>query len=359
MGVKGVEHGLIDLIWPCNCIICKYFTKPLLRLLLKNELEELSKQLEKRRLKEVSYMAEEAPGEVTVELKKEVEELKRAVNGLKNAIAELRASLTDLTSPYALLKSIPPIPSPTTETPRETSVENSSRSLEISKEASSTKGPKVVKIKVPPKPQPPPPKFPKKQLEEFHPMKGSPILYKQAPYEEEKKTVSLEELREMLRELGEVVSEEERSTAKPKLDIRRVIYILKTIYNLRKALPRESIDNIIKLAEILGLITSTDREILNTIGSLVEDALKQDLTPDEQVLVLYVLLKNLGYIDEALEEEIIRIVSDVVISRRKIVDTIENIATKRKRSSLKNSNLNKPRSKEDKLDEDSRSERRG
>ena len=355
-----MENGLIDLIWPCNCIICKYFTKPLLRLLLKNELRELSKQLEKRRLKEVPYMAEETPGEVTVELKKEVEELKRAVDGLKNVIAELRASLTDLTSPYALLKSMPSIPSPSIETHQEASVESSSRSLESSKETtSSTKGSKVVRIKVPSKPQSPPPKSPKKQLEEFHPMKESPILYKQAPYEEEKKTVSLEELREMLRELREVVSEEERKTTKPKLDIRRVIYILKTIYNLRKALPRESIDNIIKLAEILGLITSTDREILNTIGSLVEDALKQDLTPDEQVLVLYVLLKNLGYIDEALEEEIIRIVSDVVISRRKIVDAIENVATKRKRSSLKNSNLNEPGSKEDKPDEDSGSERRG
>ena len=354
-----MENGLIDLIWPCNCIICKYFTKPLLRLLLKNELRELSKQLEKRRLKEVSYMAEEAPGEVTVELKKEVEELKRAVDGLKNVIAELRASLTDLTSPYALLKSMPSIPSPTTETPQEASVESSSRSLESSKETtSSIKGSKVVKIKVPSKPKSPP-KFPKKQSEEFHPMKESPILYKQAPYEEEKKTVSLEELREMLRELGEVVSEEERKTTKPKLDIRRVIYILKTIYNLRKALPRESIDNIIKLAEILGLITSTDREILNTIGSLVEDALKQDLTPDEQVLVLYVLLKNLGYIDEALEEEIIKIVSDVVISRRKIAATIENAATKRERSSLMNSNLNEPGSKDDELGKNSGSEKRG
>ena len=163
----------------------------------------------------------------------------------------------------------------------------------------------------------------------------------------------------MLRELGEVVSEEERKTTKPKLDIRRVIYILKTIYNLRKALPRESIDNIIKLAEILGLITSTDREILNTIGSLVEDALKQDLTPDEQVLVLYVLLKNLGYIDEALEEEIIKIVSDVVISRRKIAATIENAATKRERSSLMNSNLNEPGSKDDELGKNSGSEKRG
>jgi len=354
-----VENGPIDLIWPCNCIICKYFTKPLLRLLLKNELRELNKQLEKRGLKEVPYMAEEAPGDVTVELKKEVEELKKAVDGLKNVIAELRASLTDLTSPYALLKSMPSIPSPTTETPQEASVESSSRSLESSKEtAPSTKGSKVVKIKVPSKPKSPP-KFPKKQLEEFHPMKGSPILHKQAPYEEEKKTVSLEELREMLRELGEVVSEEERKTAKPKLDIRRVIYILKTIYNLRKALPRESIDNIIKLAEILGLITSTDREILNTIGSLVEDALKQDLTPDEQVLVLYVLLKNLGYIDETLEEEIIRIVSDVVISRRKTIATIENVAMNKEGSSSKNSNLNEPEPKEDKPDEDSESERRG
>lgn len=294
-------------------------------------------------------MAEEVHSDVKNELKKEVEELKKAVDGLKNVIAELRASLTDLTSPYALLKSIPSIPSSPEKT-QETSTETS-KSLEALEERTpTTKASKAIKIRVPSKPHPPS-KSSKTQMEEFHPMKKSSILYKEASHEKERKTVSLEELREVLRELGGVVREEEKRTIKSKLDIRRVIYILKTIYNLRKALPRESIDNIIKLAEILGLITSSDKEVLETIGSLVEDALKQNLTPDEQVLVLYVLLKNLGYIDEALEEEIVRIVSNVVISRKKVVAAIENAAMKREGTSSKNSSSSKNVSKEDKSNE--------
>ena len=346
----------MDIIWPCNCLICKYFTKPLLRALLKKELRIFNEYLEKKKVK---HMAEEVHEEVRTELRKEVEELKKAVDGLKNVIAELRASLTDLTSPYALLKSMPSIPS-TEEGHEHSEAEESSESKEVTeKQSTSMRKPRIIKIKTSPTPRSLSSESFKESLEESYSMSRLSPTQKSISYDESRKSVSLEELREMLKDLGEVITEEERKVTRPRLDIRRVIYILKTIYNLRKALPRESIDNIIKLAEILGLITSTDREILSTIGSLVEDALKQDLTPDEQVLVLYVLLKNLGYIDEALEEEIIRIVSNVVVSRRKIASAIENAAMKREDPGKENPSSNELKEDERKSDEDRESERRG
>ena len=266
-----------------------------------------------------------AENNVGPELIKEIKELRKAIDGLKNVIAELRASITDLTSPYAPLKSIPSTPSP--------SVKAQKASTETSKPPSESleekPAPKAIKMEAPSKPHPPSQPS-KKQMEESHPMRESPTPHKEVFHEKEKKTVSLEELREVLRELGDVIKEEEKKTIKPKLDVRRVIHILKTIYNLRKALPKESIDNIIKLVEILGLITPSDKEVLEIIGSLVEDALKQNLTPDEQVLLLYVLLKNLGYIDGVLEEEILKIVSDVITSKKKVAATVENTSMKTK-----------------------------
>ena len=351
-----MDHVSIDIIWPCNCLICKYFTKPLLRILLKNELKMLDEYLEKRRYREVIHMAEEVREEVSVDLKREMEELKKAVDGLKNVIAELRASLTDLTSPYALLKSMPPTVTSAMETKEEIAgVKEAEKPVEEFREKPTMKKkkPGIMKIKTPiPGPSRPQPSV--KPPEGPPPMGETPVQYKPTPYEESKKSITLEELREMIKELGKAIGEEERRITRPKLDIRRVIYILKTIYNLRRALPKESIENTIKLAEILGLITSTDREILNTIGSLVEDALRQDLTPDEQILVLYVLLKNLGYIDETLEEEIIRIVSDVVTSRKKIVAALKN--TSARKESLAESELSKNEGESREVNE---SEKRG
>jgi len=240
------------------------------------------------------------------ELRKEIEELKNSLEELKEVVAEIRASLSDLQNPFAMLSAPPQETIPETKAP----LTPSEREAEEMREGRSEAEVKP-EIKIPVS-------------------GGRRGLSKAARKEIGIKTketmsggkeyLSLEDLRDLITEIGKAIREEysEKIVRQSKtMDVRRVIRILKTIYSLRKALPKESIENIVKLAQILGLITSDDREVLDTVISLVEDALKQDLTPDEQILVLYILMKNLGYVDENLEDEILKIVSGVILSKKK------------------------------------------
>ncbi len=241
------------------------------------------------------------------ELRKEIKELKNSLEELKEVVAEIRASLSDLQNPFAMLSPPPPQETiPETKTPPAPGEREAGGVIEGEIEAEVNP-----EIKIPVS-------------------GGGKEMSKTAKKEIGIKTketmgggkeyLSLEDLRDLITEIGKAIHEEygEKTIRQPKtMDIRRVIRILKTIYSLRKALPKESIENIVKLAQILGLITGDDREVLDTVISLVEDALKQDLTPDEQILVLYILMKNLGYVDENLEDEILKIVSGVILSKKK------------------------------------------
>ena len=240
------------------------------------------------------------------ELRKEIKELKSSLEELKEVVAEIRASLSDLQNPFAMLSAPPQETIPETKTSSAPGEHEAEGAIEERIEAEVKP-----EIKIPVS-------------------GGGEGMSKTAKKEIGIKTretmdggkeyLSLEDLRDLITEIGKVIREEygEKTVRRSKtMDVRRVIRILKTIYSLRKALPKESIENIIKLAQILGLITSDDREVLDTVISLVEDALKQDLTPDEQILVLYILMKNLGYVDENLEDEILKIVSGVILSKKK------------------------------------------
>ena len=269
-------------------------------------LEELRRQAE-----EVMAALAEAKTETPVteidELRKEISELKKGLEELKEVVAEIRASLSDLQNPFAMLSPPPQVPSETTgvSAPKKERVE------EVEKAGLEEKP----EIKVPVSGGGEGLSRVVKKEEGFKTRTG---------FAGEKEYLSLEDLRGLISEIGKAIREEveEKPARRGKtMDVRRVIRILKTIYSLRKALPKESIENIVKLAEILGLITSDDKEVLDTIMSLVEDALKQDLTPDEQILVLYILMKNLGYVDENLEDEILKIVSGVILSKKKKKET--------------------------------------
>lgn len=226
-------------------------------------------------------MAEDLSKDILTEFRKEVGELKTLIKSLKSILGEIRALLSDLTSPYSMLKSIP------------TSVTTTKKMQKISGASEQTNTSKEVK-------------------------EGETIeeTTRELQASKEKKPASVRELHEILKELGTTL-EKEYEKEKPRLDIKKVIRMIRTIYNLRKAVPKESIDNIIKLSEILGLISHSDKEILDIVCSLVEDALKHNLTPNEQIPLMYLLLKSLGYVNEDLEEEVTKIVSDVIISASK------------------------------------------
>lgn len=268
------------------------FTRDVLR-----ELYRLSQEV-------IDALAEtrtETPVTEIDELRKEISELKKGLEELKEVIADIKASISDLQNPFTML-SPPPTPSePIARTvPKEEEVEKAQetgREIEQGFETPVLRGGGRLSRAI--------------KKEEIRSKTG---------FGEGKEYLSLEDMRELISEIGKAIREEiqEKPATRGKIvDVRRVIRILKTIYSLRKALPKESIENIVRLAEILRLITSDDREILDTIMSLVEDALKQDLTPDEQILVLYILMKNLGYVDEDLEDEILKILSGVILSKKK------------------------------------------
>ncbi len=305
------EHAW-RLIWPCDCWFCRRISRPLLSRLLKEELPMLDEMLmeRERKMEEMRKMSESSLSGID-EIKNEIAEIRKSIMDLKKALVEIKAVMSDISSPYAVL-SVPHQPelsAKEVKIPAKTTVTKSSKPLVSEKKVGESRK-EVEKGE---------------RIMEQH---GVPSIYQEYGREleeyrregrEKAEPMSLEDMKQLIRELGSAVSkevEESKEEMPRRIGIKRMVKILRTIYMLRKALPKESIENIIKLAEIMGLITKEEKETLLSILSLVEDGLKQNMTFDDQIIVLYILLKNLGYEDEELEDELMKIISNLVLSKK-------------------------------------------
>lgn len=303
-----VHENVWRLIWPCNCWFCRHFSRPLLSRLLRKELAILTKLLKNRRKGRVRVRKlSESTDSRFEELRKEIAEIKGSITDLKKVLAEIKGFIADISSPYAVLA---------TSQQEEVSAEHEKSPAKakpkvlprIIASRQAMKGIEKGREKMIPKPN------------EKH---GREAEIAQS-ISKKTETMDLEDMRQLIGELGTALAarESEEMPVK-KIDVRKVIRILKTIYSLRRTLPRESIENILKLAEILGLVTKEEKETLSTIVSLVEGGLRHNMTLEDQIIVLYILMRNLGYMDEELEEEMLRIVSDTLIAGKKAVKNIE------------------------------------
>lgn len=256
---------LLDYIWSCKCWFCRLFTRRLLRRLLRFELVKAEAEVTRGLVSQ---------GEVDVV--KELKELKSAVEDLKRSLVEIKAAISDLTGPFSGFRP----------------VEEAERQV------------------------------PRARVQEVPLAATAPAGGEEKPVEQVAKPITLEvekpekkELRQVLEGISEVLREERARVAGTGL--RRALNVLKTMYELRKLYPKSSIESIIRLIDEIKMFTPEEINLLRVAADHVEESLKEGISHEESVLMMFVLLRQLGVRSEDIEEEAIRTVFDVLASKRK------------------------------------------
>ncbi|WP_448578549.1 hypothetical protein [Thermosphaera sp.] len=267
----------LDKIWPCDCWFCTLFTKRILSHYIKS-----------------AYVYGGEPHVVSggdtglsqeLDLGRELKDLKNAVSELRNAVAEIKAVLADLTGPYSYYK------------PKEEVEPTQQKAEQATPPAGVGRG------------------------------AGSPIEAGMAekPVEKQLKPSGkgFEELVDILSEAGRVVREEREALAS--VSLKQTISLMRMIYEIRKLYPKASIERILELMEQLRIVSKEEASILRTTINIVEQSMEENITPEENTLLMYMLLKNLGIREEGVEDEIMRtVLRTLALQRAKGKHTLEH-----------------------------------
>ena len=264
------KNELLDKVWSCKCWFCRLLTRRILSRLVEIEVEG------RERLEGVEAVAQ---GEVDVV--RELKELRSAVEDLKKAVVEIKAVLADLTGPFSAFRAVEEAGKPVTrvqvqQIPVQAPVEERAPMVTVEK--------------------------PVERVE------AKPATVKAERQEER-------ELRQVITGVSEVLREERARVAEAGL--KKLLNVMKTIYELRALYPRSSIESIIKMLEEIKLFSPGEIELLKAAVEHVEESLKEGISHEESVLLMYVLMRQLGIKSEDVEEEAIRTVFDVLASKRK------------------------------------------
>ena len=263
------ERELLDRIWPCRGWFCRLVARRILGYFL-------SKSIVRVVSEKSTVEGGVAVSTPEVDLVKEIRELKNTVGELKSAIAEIRAALADLTGPFSYYK--PPV-----EEKREAQVAP----------APSQQAPQFTQVTT-------------------TPVQGAPE--KPAP-REEKGLVSIERVIPALEEASRVIREEKERIAG--VSLRKVLGLMRALYEVRRFYPKANVEDVVNLLERLSIINENEASTLRVTMSIVENSLKENITPEENALLMYLVLRNLGIRDEVLEEEILRIVMNSLSEMRR------------------------------------------
>jgi len=265
---------VLDRLWPCDCWFCSLFTKRV-----------LSRFVRRAIVYEAGPRAPEAPlgGEVRVsqevDVVKELKELKSTTSELKSALAEIKALLADLTGPYSYYR------------PKE-EVEQAGPRAQVPIAPAAVaegraEGP--VQARAPRTPE-------------------EAVAKPSAPG-------GLEALASILGEASRVVKEERSVLAG--VSLKQAVSLLRTAYELLKLYPRPSVERMLELAEQLRVLSKDEAAVLRTTLNIAEQSLKEDITPEENTMLMYMLLRGIGVKEESIEEEVVRTVLSTLSSMRR------------------------------------------
>lgn len=256
-------------LWDCNCWFCRLVTHRILRCLIKFKVETIN-------------TGEGALTQSDVDLLKELKDLKNTVEELKKAVVEIKATLADLTGPFGAYRA-----------PEE--YEKRSKRLEgeqivVSQALPETRatGEEGLSVSISTKPEQ---QRPVRVVEEGR------------------------ELAKVLEGVGEVLRKEKVRIIETNLT--KMLNTMKLLYELRRLYPKASIETIIKILEDMKMLPPDDINLLKATVNLVEESLKENITHEENVLIMYTLLKQLGFRSEELEDEAMRTVLDVLATKRR------------------------------------------
>lgn len=283
---------VIDRLWPCDCWFCRLFAKRILSCFIRKAI------VYEAELREPEALGGEVGVSQEIDVVKELKELKATTSELKSALAEIKAMLADLTGPYSYYK------------PKE-EAERAQRAqlvpIASAPTAAPAVAPPVVATATEEQAKAPSPETPSAEAQ----ARASQAL-------EEVARSSTRELKELASVLGEAskVVKEERSVLAG-VSLKQAISLLRTAYELLKIYPRSSVERMLELAERLRVLSKEEAEVLRTTINIAEQSLREDITPEESTMLMYMLLKGIGLKEESIEEEVVRTVLSTLSSMRR------------------------------------------
>jgi hypothetical protein len=289
--VRDVEPNdvqlVLDRLWPCDCWFCRLFAKRILSRFVRRAI------VYEAELREPKALGGEVRVSQEIDVVKELKELKATTSELKSALAEIKAMLADLTGPYSYYK------------PKE-EAERAQRAQLVPVAPAPVAAPAATPSAV---------ATAAEERAEAPPAEARARAPRALEEVARSSTRELEELASVLGEASKVVKEERSVLAG--VGLKQAISLLRTAYELLKIYPRSSVERMLELAERLRVLSKEEAEVLRTTINIAEQSLKEDITPEESTMLMYMLLKGIGLKEESIEEEVVRTVLSTLSSMRR------------------------------------------
>lgn len=97
--------------------------------------------------------------------------------------------------------------------------------------------------------------------------------------------------------------------------LRRIMRLMRVVFNLRGKVPPELLERYIEIFVGLKLITREDADLVKNVLRAINEGYASGLGPEEQILLMTLLAKGLGINDEVLEEEALRVIAENLAKR--------------------------------------------
>jgi len=289
--VRDVEPAdvqlVLDRLWPCDCWFCRLFAKRILSRFVRRAI------VYEAELREPEALGGEVRVSQEIDVVKELKDLKATTSELKSALAEIKAMLADLTGPYSYYK------------PKE-EAERAQRAQLVPVAPAPVAAPAATPSAV---------ATATEERAEAPPAEARARAPRALEEVARPSTRGLEELASVLGEASKVVKEERSVLAG--VSLKQAISLLRTAYELLKIYPRSSVERMLELAERLRVLSKEEAEVLRTTINIAEQSLKEDITPEESTMLMYMLLKGIGLKEESIEEEVVRTVLSTLSSMRR------------------------------------------
>jgi len=227
-------------------------------------------------------MSEPGKTEATV---KKGEDLSQLVEALKEAVMELRETVTELTNPLN----------------------------KLSYGSEETGGASMYRAKVEAIPLSKPSE--EKGKEDTVPSNTDHELASEAPISEHNTALSSKDQGGIERLMSYVASGVPHSALSTENKLRRIMRLMRVVFNLRGKVPPELLERYIEIFVGLKLITREDADLVKNVLRAINEGYASGLGPEEQILLMTLLAKGLGINDEVLEEEALRVIAENLVKR--------------------------------------------
>jgi archaellum component FlaC len=267
-------------VWPCNCIFCKVFVKPLMkrrRVEVEQgegvEVEESIQQIAQQPAVDIDKIRESVAEHVSQlveaklrdfvsrvdtveeEVKKVREEVAKSIEEIKNTLVDMKSAIEEVVNPFNILRTYT---------------------------QQSSKLPKIDNL-----------------LENFEKMLKSAV-------DRQAKSEGREPVGENMEGLGSVVSEIVAKGFK-KMGLASLIKLVKWVDDMLNRVPKEVIEDIAKFMKTVNIVDEDEEKIVLSVIEFVYKARKMGLKINEQIMYIYNLAKIFGIGDKEASEEVLKL----------------------------------------------------